>query len=90
LLWGTIEEDRGRLVARQGGREAVQVKRLVSKRIRKAGSGIDLVADLGAAVSVNVNETGTTTTTTSRRTGTEPPAPSRGDEEPDRRGRETS
>jgi hypothetical protein len=34
----------------------VQVKRLISRRIRKAGSGIDLVADVNAVVSVNVNE----------------------------------
>jgi hypothetical protein len=34
----------------------VQVKRLITRRIRKAGSGIDLVADVNAVVSVNVNE----------------------------------
>jgi hypothetical protein len=34
----------------------VQVKRLIRKRIRKAGSGIDLAADVDAVVSVNVNE----------------------------------
>jgi hypothetical protein len=34
----------------------VQVKRLISRRIRRAGSGIDLVADVNAVVSVNVNE----------------------------------
>jgi hypothetical protein len=66
----------------------VQVKRLIGKRIRTAGSGIDLAADVSAAVSVNVNETGTTTTRTSQRTSTGSPAASRGDEEPDRRGRE--
>jgi hypothetical protein len=67
----------------------VQVKRLISRRIRKAGSGIDLVADVRAAVSVNVNETGTTTAA-SHDTGVRSPAPSRGDEGLDRRGRENS
>jgi hypothetical protein len=53
---------------------AVQVKRLIRRRIRKSGSGIDLAADVNAVVSVNVNEHGTTTSSTTR---TEPPASSR-------------
>jgi hypothetical protein len=51
---------------------AVQVKRLIRRHIRKSGSGIDLAADVNAVVSVNVNERGTTTSTTS----TEPPTSS--------------
>jgi hypothetical protein len=54
----------------------VQVKRLISRRIRKAGSRIDLVADVNAVVSVNVNENGnrqeqseTRTTSSSSRAG---------------------
>jgi hypothetical protein len=34
----------------------VQVKRVISKRIRRTGPGIDLVADVNADVSVNVAE----------------------------------
>jgi hypothetical protein len=68
----------------------VQVKRLIGKRIRKTGSGIDLVADVRAAVSMNVNETGSTTTATSRTTSTESPVTSRGDEGLDERGKENS
>jgi hypothetical protein len=53
---------------------AVQVKRLIRRRIRKSGSGIDLAADVNAVVSVNVNEHGTTTSSTTR---TESPSSSR-------------
>jgi hypothetical protein len=42
----------------------VQVKRLIRKRIRKAGSGIDLAADVNAVVSVNVNEPGSSVSST--------------------------
>jgi hypothetical protein len=33
----------------------VQVKRLITKRIRRSAPGIDVVADVNADVSVNVN-----------------------------------
>jgi hypothetical protein len=36
----------------------VQVRRLISKRIRHVGNGIDLVADVNADVSVNVRSNG--------------------------------
>ena len=49
----------------------MQVKRLISRRIRKAGQGIDLAADVHAVVSVNVQETRRPATS---RTSTEPPA----------------
>jgi hypothetical protein len=69
----------------------VQVKRLIRRHIRKAGSRIDLVADVNAAVSVNVNETGTTTTSTSQTTRAESPASSRADASGlDNRGRENA
>jgi hypothetical protein len=53
---------------------AVQVKRLIRRHIRKSGSGIDLAADVNAVVSVNVNEGRTTTSSTTR---TESPTSSR-------------
>jgi hypothetical protein len=56
-------------VATEGGREAVQVKRLISERIRKTARGIDFVADVNADISVNVAE-GRPGTTTSRSTRT--------------------
>jgi hypothetical protein len=66
-------EDRD--VATEGAGTAVQVKRLIRKRIRKAGSGIDLVADVNASVSVNVNEN----RQTSPRTRATPPGSARED-----------
>jgi hypothetical protein len=39
-----------------GKQLGVQVKRLVSKRIRRTAPGIDLVADVNADISVNVAE----------------------------------
>jgi hypothetical protein len=63
----------------------VQVKRLIRRRIRKAGAGIDLVADLNAVVSVNTNET----RRPSSEAGTGSPRPSRSDDSGlDNRGRE--
>jgi hypothetical protein len=66
----------------EGGREAVQVKRLIQKRIRKTGPGINLVADVNADVSVNVNR--------SRSTRTDRPMPPPRPAGPDERGKENS
>ena len=66
----------------------MQVKRLIKRRIRKAGSGIDLAADVNAVVSVNVNETGATTFSTTSRESTSPPARDTGESED--RGKEKS
>jgi hypothetical protein len=44
----------------EGGREAVQVKRLIKKRIRRSAPGIDFAADVNADVSVNVAESRST------------------------------
>jgi hypothetical protein len=72
----------------EGGRSAVQVKRLIRKRIRTSGSGIDLAADVNAVVNVNVNERGTTTSSTTR---TESPSPSeKGGTGADDRGKENA
>jgi hypothetical protein len=66
----------------------VQVKRLIRRRIRKSGSGIDLAADVNAVVSVNVNEHRPAGASETR---TEPPAFSRkGDGGVDDRGRENA
>lgn len=62
----------------------MQVKRLIRKRIRQVGSGIDLVADVNANVSVNVNDDRPSV----KPTRTDPPASSRVDDGPDQRGRE--
>jgi hypothetical protein len=51
----------------------VQVKRLISRRIRKAGRGFDLAADVNAVVSANVQEGRHAATS---RTGTQSPRPS--------------
>jgi hypothetical protein len=57
------------------------------KRIRKAGSGIDLVADVSASVSVNVNEN----RRTGPKTGPTPPDSARKDAGGlDNRGRENA
>ena len=50
----------------------MQVKRLISRRIRKAGQGFDLAADVNAVVSVNVQEGRRAATS---RTGTESARP---------------
>jgi hypothetical protein len=54
----------------EGGREAVQVKRLISERIRKNARGIDFAADVNAEISVNIAEgretRGTRSTSTDR------------------------
>ena len=65
----------------------MQVKRLISRRIRKTGSGIDLVADVNAVISVNVNEGRPATSETSTKS---PPPPRKGDAGPNDRGRETA
>jgi hypothetical protein len=65
----------------------VQVKRLIRKRIRKAGSGIDLAADVDAVVSVNVNEHRQEPSET--RT-TSPPSEPGGADGPDNRGRKNT
>jgi hypothetical protein len=67
----------------EGGREAVQVKRLIKKRIRRSAPGIDFAADVSADVSVNVAESRST-----RADRPKPPAgrdadrPERGKENP--------
>jgi hypothetical protein len=77
-------------VTTEGAGQAVQVKRLIRKRIRRAGSGIDLVADVNAVMSVNVNERHRQDTRSSE-TRTESPAPPRTDAAGlDNRGREQS
>jgi hypothetical protein len=60
----------------------VQVKRLITKRIRRSAPGINLVADVNADVSVNVNESRSTRTT-------RPQPPPRKDAGRDERGKET-
>lgn len=50
----------------------MQVKRLISRRIRKAGRGFDLAADVNAVVSVNAQEDRHAATS---RTGTQSPRP---------------
>jgi hypothetical protein len=65
----------------------VQVKRLIRKRIRTSGSGIDLAADVNAVVSVNVNERDATTSSTTR---TESPSSSVQSAEADERGKENT
>jgi hypothetical protein len=60
----------------------VQVRRLISKRIRQVGKGVDLVADVNADVSVNVRSSRPT-----RTTAPTPRAPSGADT--DRKGKET-
>jgi hypothetical protein len=57
----------------------VQVRRRISKRIRRTSEGINLAADINADVSVNSSEVGP------RRT---PRPSSRGDAEPKARGKE--
>jgi hypothetical protein len=69
--------------------KAVQVKRLISERIRRSAHGIDVVADVNADVSVNVTERGQDRP--SRSTGTGPPRPPRRDDAgADGRGKETT
>jgi hypothetical protein len=59
------------LVAEAAGNQpAVQVKRLIRRHIRRAGSGIDLAADVNAVLSVNLNER---RQATSSKTSTKPP-----------------
>jgi hypothetical protein len=68
----------------------VQVKRLIRRRIRHAGSAVDLTADVNAVVSVNVNEPRRQDARPSE-TGTESPATPRTDASGlDNRGREKS
>jgi hypothetical protein len=72
---------------RTGGREAVQVKRLISKRIRQSARGFDLAADVNADVSVNVAER---RPDRERPTGTDRPTPRSGPGAGrDERGKET-
>ena len=66
----------------------MQVKRLISRRIRRSGSGFDLAADVNAVVSVNVNENRRDASET-RTTG--PASPPKGaDGTADNRGRENA
>lgn len=58
----------------------MQVRRRISKRIRRTAEGINLAADINADVSVNTSET-------TRRRAAKPP--SRSDAEPKKRGKET-
>jgi hypothetical protein len=60
----------------------VQVKRLISKRIRRTAPGFNLAADVNAEISVNVAEGSST------RTASTTPPP-RTDARPDDRGKET-
>jgi hypothetical protein len=60
----------------------VQVKRLISKRIRRAAQGFNLAADVNAEISVNVAERRST------RTGPATSPPRHG-ARPDERGKET-
>jgi hypothetical protein len=57
----------------------VQVRRRISKRIRRNAEGINLAADINADVSVNTSEAG-------RRRAPKPPP--RSDTEPKERGKE--
>jgi hypothetical protein len=60
--------------------ETVQVRRRISKRIRRSTEGINLAADVNADVSINVAERG------QRRV---PPPPSKTDAKSKERGKET-
>jgi hypothetical protein len=44
----------------------VQLRKLIERRIRAVGSGVDLAADVKAAVAGNFGERGQTTTVSSR------------------------
>jgi hypothetical protein len=63
----------------------VQVKRLIAKRIRRSLDGIDLAADVSAAVSVNVSDDRPGRTSKTR---TEPASRPAGGADPSERGRE--
>jgi hypothetical protein len=84
-------ETRSRDVATKEAGDAVQVKRLIRRHIRRVGSGIDLAADVNAVVSVNVNEHGHATTSATSTTGAQsPPATGRDADGLDNRGRENA
>jgi hypothetical protein len=74
----TRKPNRDRVVT-EGGRETVQLRRRISKRIRRTDEGINLAADINADVSVNTTEAGQHRT---------PRPPSRHDTEPKARGKE--
>jgi hypothetical protein len=67
--------------------DAVQVKRLIRRRIRKAGSGIDLVADVNAVVALNVDDGRRPAGVSETSTGSPAPSPDDADGL-DKRGRE--
>jgi hypothetical protein len=67
--------------AREGRQGTVQVKRLISKRIRRNAPGFDLAADVNAEISVNVSESRSTSTG-------RPTPPPRPGTRPDDRGKE--
>ena len=67
-------------VITKGGEDTVQVRRRISKRVRRAADGIDVAADINADVSVNDSET-------TVRHQSKPPSGS--DARPKKRGKET-
>jgi hypothetical protein len=46
----------------------MQVRKIIQRRLRGRGGGVDLAADLNAAIAANVGERGQTTHATSRST----------------------
>ena len=57
----------------------MQLRKVIQRRIRRSGEGVDLVGDVNAAISANVGEQSSTTHVSSRSTVS---APSRDKEEP--------
>ena len=47
---------------------AMQVRKIIRRRLRSRGGGVDLAADLNAAIAANVGEQGQTTNVSSRST----------------------
>ena len=66
----------------------MKIRRIVNRRIRRTGSGIDLAADVNAALSVNVEESGARTEASSRRTAVSDTS-FRGDDAARTRGKES-
>lgn len=46
----------------------MNVRRIIERRIRHRGAGVDVVGDVNAVISANVNEPGTTTRVSSKQT----------------------
>jgi len=59
----------GRLVTQVcGHKKAMQLRKVIQRRIRRTGEGVDLIGDVNAAISTNVGEPGSTSHVSSRST----------------------